>query len=173
MGRKKKKLLSKLERRTKNAEKGKSGAQARGIGSTSRMDFVLPKGWSSDVREYSSCSKVKVQSPGKSSYYSLKDAKKSIRKRMRSHFVSESEASMSDLESSPKKARILPKSASCHVEQQLFVCESSQLLTFVENVNRTSQCSTRNCKGKTFFNVFGLHSYHNSPYFYTGKMFFT
>ena len=34
------------------------------------------------------------------------------------------------------------------LEQRLFVCESSQLMKFVDQINESSRCSTSNCHGE-------------------------
>lgn len=164
MGRKTKTKLSKKERKAILSSRGKAGAEARGIGDTSRHNFVLPRDWSSEVTSYASSSKVKFSSPGKTPYYSYQKAKDVIRKRGRTDFIdsSESENSESELHLSRKKVKTTSSTpitantataSSVVVERQLFVCESSQILTFVENVNKTSRCSTKDCNGKTSENA--------------------
>ena len=41
-----------------------------------------------------------------------------------------------------------PKKCKTNIEQRFFVSESTQLLDFVKPVNRTSCCSTPDCRGK-------------------------
>lgn len=41
-----------------------------------------------------------------------------------------------------------PKKFKTDIERQFFVSESTQLFDFVEQVNRTSCCSTPDCRGK-------------------------
>lgn len=45
----------------------------------------------------------------------------------------------------------VPEKKQCQevaIEQRLFVCETSQLMKFVDQFNNTSQCSTANCHGE-------------------------
>lgn len=41
-----------------------------------------------------------------------------------------------------------PKKWKIDIERRFFVSETTQLLDFIEQVNRTSCCSTPNCRGK-------------------------
>ena len=51
---------------------------------------------------------------------------------------------------SPKRLKMVckePLQNPLQVEQQLCVCESSQIIRLVEDINKTSCCSTPDCNG--------------------------
>ena len=67
-------------------------------------------------------------------------------------FLNSSESSQrsthSDFEPFDKKLKGKGCRKTENVEQRLFVCESIQVTKYVEDINKTSHCSTLNCKGK-------------------------
>ena len=46
-----------------------------------------------------------------------------------------------------KMAREEPLQNGLKVERQLCVCESSQIISLIEDINKTSRCSTPDCNG--------------------------
>ena len=106
-------------------------------------------------------------SPGKTKYRSAPEVEKVLRERgMRLCFQDESSesdgyhATESDNEEKlPSTSKVL-KNSHHEVEQRLCVCESTQICKFVEDINKSSRCSTEECDGmffsflKVVFNVF-------------------
>lgn len=65
----KKKTLSALQKRKNNSEKGRKGADTRGVGLGARQDVVLPSKWEQEVVQVgSSKEKVVYVSPSKTRY---------------------------------------------------------------------------------------------------------
>jgi len=77
----KKKKLSKSERKKSYQDKGKKGAEARGLGAGSRIDFSLPAQWTTEIASYDHHDAVKYISPGKTKYHSTKTVKETLAKR--------------------------------------------------------------------------------------------
>ena len=65
----KKKKLSKSEKKKLYQDGGKKGAEARGLGTGSRIDFSLPAQWTTEVTSYDHHDVVKYISPGKTMYH--------------------------------------------------------------------------------------------------------
>ena len=152
----KKKKLSSSEKRKMQQEKGKSGAQKRGLGVSGILDFELPANWRTE--EVSSTSKKSLHfiSPGKNRYRSQASAKAAIKERgmnlcwnEASDDPEDSQDSQSDFEGSPKKIVSKVKSGQ-QIEHRMFVCQSSQFEKLIDDINKTSKCSTQDCNGKFF-----------------------
>lgn len=139
------------------SEKGKKSASARGRGVQSRQEFTLPAQWESETREGETRAIVDYYSPGKTKYRSASEVEKVLRERgMRLCFQDESSesdgyhATESDNEEKlPSTSKVL-KNSHHEVEQRLCVCESTQICKFVEDINKSSRCSTEECDGMFF-----------------------
>ena len=148
------KKLSKSQRKKLMSDRGKMGAEKRGVGIGSRQDFVLPAQWRMETREYASHHAAKIISPGKTRYHKMGDVKKQLRERsmtlcVQSSSASSTEDSESEFELSPVK-RAKPEvqeNETRPIDRQMFVAESTQVTAFVDDVNRTSYCSTQDCSG--------------------------
>ena len=133
--------IKQAETRRLYSDKGKAGADLRGVGSGSRRDFSLPSLWRTDISHYDSGHKEKIISPGKTVYHHNSKVKGTIRSRGNElclHDSSEesSTAELSEFEASPtKKAKSNHASrtkSSPAIEHQLFVCESTQISNLFE-----------------------------------------
>lgn len=175
-GKKKKKKVSKAKLKKIASLKGKKSAEKQGKGAGSRKSFSLPAKWSEEHTETDGKTRLKFVSPGKSEYSSEKAVAQTLAARnleacfnassaLSEH--SESEGSeflpdmdLSDIEnpgcSKSGKAESdddsstepQPKKCKMDIERRFFVSETTQLLDFIEQVNRTSCCSTPDCRGK-------------------------
>jgi len=156
----KKKKLSKSERKKSYQDKGKKGAEARGLGAGSRIDFSLPAQWTTEIASYDHHDAVKYISPGKTKYHSTKTVKETLAKRKMDFCLDySSESSGNEVDhkdadfepdQSPKRQKMVheePLQNPLKVERQLCVCESSQIICLIEDVNKTSCCSTPDCNG--------------------------
>ena len=177
-GSKKKKKVSKAKLKKIVSLKGKKSAEKKGKGAGSRKRFSLPAKWSEEHTKTDGKTRLKFVSPGKSEYRSEKAVAQTLAARnleacfnasSASSEHSESEGSeffpdmdLSDTEkpgcSKSSKAESdddsstepQPKKCKTDIERRFFVSETTQLLDFVEQVNRTSCCSTPDCRGKIF-----------------------
>lgn len=155
----KKKKLSSSEKRKMQQEKGKSGAQKRGLGVSGRLDFELPANWRTEEVPSTSKTSLHFISPGKKRYRSQASAKAAIKERGMNLCLneasddSEPQDSQSDFEGSPKKIVSKVKSEQ-QIEHRLFVCQSSQFEKLIDDINKTSKCSTQDCNGKFFSPLF-------------------
>ena len=75
---KKKRKLSKAERKQLQVEKGKKGAESRGVGLGSRKSFDLGENWREEP--YKSCERthLRLVSPGKTKYTMQTTVKQSL-----------------------------------------------------------------------------------------------
>lgn len=152
------KRLSKSEKRKMQAEWGKKSAEVRGLGFGGRQNFLLPVQWNTEEHETASNKWTVVVLPGKTKHHNFKKVKETLQERsmdlcfFNSFGSSQSEGEHSDFEPSDEKSKLSLKGERCRemedVEQRLFVCESSQVMKFVEDINKTSTCSTLNCDGR-------------------------
>ena len=62
-------------------DRGKKGAEARGLGAGSRIDFSLPAQWTTEVTSYDHHDAVKYISPGKTIYHTSTKVKETLAKR--------------------------------------------------------------------------------------------
>lgn len=141
-------------------DKGKKGAEARGLGAGSRIDFSLPAQWTTEVTSYDHHDAVKYISPGKSKYHTTTKVKDTLGKRKMDFSLDKSsESSGNELDDkdpefepdpSPKQMKTVGEETlrePLEVKRQLCVCESSQIIRLIEDVNKTSCCSTPKCNG--------------------------
>lgn len=136
-------------------EKGKKGAAKRGLGLGGRMDFELPANWRTEEVPATSKTSLHVISPGGKRHRSQRSAKAAIKEKgMKLCFNESSEDSgsqdsQSEFEGSPRKISTGVKCGQ-QIEHRLFVCESSQFEKLIDDINKTSRCSTQDCNGKFF-----------------------
>ena len=155
----KKKKLSKSEKKNLYQDRGKKGAEARGLRTGSRIDFSLPAQLTTEIT-YDHHDAVKYISPGKTMYHTSAKVKETLAKRKMDFCLDKSSESSGnetdnkdpDFEPdlSPKRlkmARKEPLQNPLKVERQLCVCESSQIIRLIEDINKTSRCSTPDCNG--------------------------
>ena len=159
----KKKKLSKREKKKMLSEMGKMSAERRGVGIGSRRNFVLAANWreasyKANDRKRGVRKRIAFLSPGKTRYWTQETVKKELVSRSLPDCLDEKplssvEASDSNSDTSeycPSKDMsqdFAPLENYAEVERRLFVCESSQIMDLVEQVNATSKCSTSDCKG--------------------------
>ena len=151
----KRKRLTKSQRKKLNSEKGKKSADSRGKGLGSRQDFSLPSQWETEVKENPSKDSLMFTSLGKTQYQSGTAVKETLSKRgmcLESSDSTDGMEELSDYIPSPEKRKTSTstkiKAEEVAIEQGLFVAETSQLISFVDQINATSKCSTENCDGK-------------------------
>ena len=77
----KKKKLSKSEKKKLYQDRGMKGAEARGLGTGSRIDFSLPAQWTTEVTSYHHHDVVKYISRGKRMYHTSTKVKETLAKR--------------------------------------------------------------------------------------------
>ena len=168
------KKLSKREKKKLQKEKAQKAAKVRGVGVGSRQKFALAAKWreepyrSSD-RERGVRKRVSYVSPGKTKYWWQKCVEKELVSRNLKDCLYEKSASSTEdnsdgddedyceeeravkkrkLQSSDELAESSDENKGClEIERRLFVCESTQIMDMVEQINATSQCSTPECSG--------------------------
>lgn len=145
------------------SEKGKKSASARGKGTCSRQEFILPAQWETETRQGETRAIVDYYSPGKTKYRNAPEVKKVLRERGM-HLCFDNDEDRPEQVSSSESDGYHPRDDSDHeentslpstkviknpheVEQRLCVCESSQICKFVEDINKSSRCSTEECNG--------------------------
>ena len=154
----KRKRLSKADLKRLQAEKSKKAVEKRGRGLGSRQDFVLPAKWETEVREFATNTSLTYISPGKTCYGKQQEVKKVLGERgMELCFVrDESDGTDEGASSSEEYCSDFAKAGTStstakttsEVERRLFVCESTQITKLIEDINRTSKCSTPDCSGE-------------------------
>lgn len=153
------KKLSKKERKSLMQERGRQGAEARGCGVGSRADFSVPAQWMTEVKSYDHHDALKFISPGKTTYHTTTKVKETLAQRKMDFCLEKSsESSGNELEDEDPDYQAGPsckisktecdKLHAVEVERRLVVCESSQIMALIDDVNRTSLCSTPECKGE-------------------------
>lgn len=148
------KKLTKSERKKLLSERGRIGAETRGLGVGSRQDLVLPAQWETENHVYPSHVARKVISPGKTRYHNAEKVRETLKKRKMDLCVSgasQSSEEQSDSDSDSYKDDVTESVESVVdsvVERQLFVCESSGITALIDDINRCSRCSTIDCNGK-------------------------
>lgn len=149
---KKRRKLNKRELFNQLKEKGKRGSVARGKGVGSQQEFVLPANWKEELVEDSSGhQKLNYRSPGKSLYRPQKSVKEEFLNRNLKYCLNNppyTESTDSDFDIENKTKVQNSSVVSVDVEPRLFVCQSSQIVDFVEQINITSKCAIPNCEGK-------------------------
>ena len=168
---KKKHKMSKAERKKQAVERGKKGAEKRGKGVGSRQTFMLPAKWKEEEYERGNKTRLQFSSPGKTKYKTQKAVKETLvmrgmEKCLHDHLASPSsseESQTEDPEFMPSSEGEETKESQMklrkgeEMERRLFVCESSQLMALVQQINDTSKCSTSDCNGK-FLSFFFFNS---------------
>ena len=157
MASKERKKVSKSEKKRIAQERGRKGATARGVGVGSRTNLTLPAAWTTETESYSHHDAQKFISLGKTRCHSAAKVKKVFVKRRMNFCLNESSESSGnevddrDEDFGPGPSRKIPKCErqveGVEVERQFVVCESTQITSFVEDINRTSRCSTSECNG--------------------------
>ena len=152
----KKRKLSKKERKIMMSEKGKKSAKIQGIGVMSRQGFTLPSLWKSEIRQGETRDVVEYYSPGKTKYRTQADVSDQLRSRkMELCFAEVEETSpMTSDDSSNEyqpgdepRGSTLVSNKGMEVERRLVVCESTQITRLVDDINKTSRCSSNGCNG--------------------------
>lgn len=157
---KKKRKLSKRAKKKLFEEKSKKALEKRGLGTGSRRNFALGVNWKEE--EYQSGDRTRVQyvSPGKTKYKTQKSAGEALAARnLGGCFYdkassSEEESADEDSEYNPSSEEdkdhkeTLRKAKGLKMNRRFFVCESTQLTDFVEQINATTNCSTDGCNGE-------------------------
>ena len=175
-GKKKKKKIGKVTLKKIASLKGKKSAEKRGKGAGSRKSFSLQAKWSEEHTETDGKTRLKFVSPRKSQCSSEKAVAQTLTARnleacfyassaSSEHSESEGSDFFPEMELSDNKkagcskrsksesdedssAEPQPKKCKTDIERRFLVSKSTQLLDFVEQVNRTSCCSTPDCRGK-------------------------
>ena len=142
------------------SEKGKKSARAQGIGTMSRQEFTLPSLWKSEIRQGETREVVEYYSPGKTKYKTQGSVRHQLRSRNMDLCFDEVEEILSQA-SDDSSDEYLPHDESrgttsaCNingmdsmeVERRLVVCESTQITRLVNDINKTSRCSSNGCNG--------------------------
>ena len=153
-------------------ERGKKGAEKRGKGVGSRQTFTLPAKWEEEEYERGNKTRLQFSSPGKTKYKTQKAVKETLvmrgmEKCLHDHLSSASsseESQTEDPEFMPSSEGEETKESQMklrkgeEMERRLFVCESSQIMALVQQINDTSKCSTSDCNGK-FLDFFSIALY--------------
>ena len=166
----KKRKLSKKEKKAIMSEKGKKSAESRGKGVLSWEEFALPVKWEHDIRQSETREIADYYSPGKRKYCTQAEVKKVLCQRGMKLCFDESDSLSEDkisnesdaydpkeeIDCEPSTSQITEtkKCKQLKEEQRLFVCESTQLCKFVDDINKTSRCSTAEGNGKHMFLYF-------------------
>lgn len=155
---KKRRKLTKRELFEQRKKKGRRGSIARGEGVGSRQQFVLPVNWETEVvQDVSGHKKFHYRSPGKTVYRTQGSVQGELLNRGFEDCLLNPPSSSSDVDTDKSDPDFKPDDepklqdscvVSVDVEPRLFVCESSQIVDFVEQINKTSKCATSNCEGK-------------------------
>ena len=169
---KKRKKLSKSAKKKIFKELTLSGNKARGSGVGGRKNFVLPARWETQHVEQTD-GKVREQylSPGKTLYKTQKGVESTFETRDKKGCLPlENNSTSSDndeidkdpdfdvsTETDNKSRNMESESEPEEMENRMFVCQTPQLLDFIEQINRTSQCATPGCKGNTYFSKRSCH----------------
>lgn len=162
---KKKKKIPKREKKKFQSQRGKKSAESRGIGAGSRKKFALAAHWTEEP--YKSCDRdrgtrkrVSFVSPGKTKYWSQKSVEKEMVSRNLTDCFYERSASSTEgntdgdseycpsSEEDTKCKQLESDGLEVELERRLFVCESTQLMDMVKQINASSKCSTPECSGE-------------------------
>ena len=166
----KKKKMSKREKKKSLAERGRKSAESRGIGVGSRRKFALAAHWKeepykSSDRERGTRKRLSFLSPAKTKYWNQKSvAKELISRNLTDCFYDKSASStegntdgddsefyLSSEEDFKCKKPVEKRELDgleVELERRLFVCESTQLMDMVEQINASSKCLTPECSGE-------------------------
>ena len=162
----KKKKISKREKKKSLAQRGKKSAESRGVGAGSRKKFALAAHWreepyKSDDRDRGTRKRVSFVSPGKTKYWSQKSVEEALVSRNLADCLHDKSASSTEGNTDADDSEYYPSSGEdtkceqleldgleVELERRLFVCESTQLMDMVEQINASSKCSTPECSGE-------------------------
>lgn len=162
---KKKKRLSKSQKKELFKKLSSKGNEVRGSGVGGRRDFELPALWQTQ-HVGTSDGKVREEylSPGKTLYKTQKSVvdtfatrdRKGCLQSYRDSTTDDDEAKdpdYSDGESAAKKVLQFESKpmSGIEMEERMFISQTPQIMDFVDQVNETSQCTTPGCKGKKKF----------------------
>ena len=139
-------------------EKGKKGADCRGVGLGSRKSLALAANWREEPYKSGETMRLRFVSPGKTKYPTQTSVKAELKARnltycLHDQSTSSEEQKTEDDSSDEEKVEWAKASGSrkvssgIEIEQRLFVCESPEVMDMVEQFNATSKCSTDNCNG--------------------------
>lgn len=182
MAPKKTKTLTKSEKKKALQEKSRKAHAARGLGVGGRRNFALPARWHTEQFERSGILREQYVSPGKTLYKTQKSVEETFDSRDRKRCLKYEDSTDSETDNEEKdpdfQANSVPEfeivaeakgtdhtaiecegdkstdAAEC--ERRMFVCETPQLLDFVDQINRTSKCSTPSCEGREAIVLFHL-----------------
>ena len=139
----------------KVVEERKKSAKTQGIGVRSRQGFTLPSLWKSEIRQ-GETREVEYYSPKKTKYRTQADVRDQLRSRkMELCFDEKEETSPMTLDDSNNEYQpgdkpggsTLVSNKGMEVERRLVVCESTQITRLVDDINKTSRCSSNGCNG--------------------------
>ena len=160
---KKKRKMSSTEKQKLAKEGGKKSASKQGKGVGSRKKFSLPAKWREEKQKRGGKTRLQFSSPGKTKYATQKAVKESLEARDMQEFLhenvhncfssdgtksEESEFRPSSEDEQMAKFEVQADKMGEEMEHRLFVCESTQLMEMVQQINETSKCGTANCNGK-------------------------
>ena len=148
--------LSKKERKIMMSEKGKKSEKIQGIGVMSRQGFTLPSLWKSEIRQGETRDVAEHYSPGKTKYRTQADVSDQLcSRKMELCFDEVEETSPMTSDDSNNEYQpgdepgglTLVSNKGMEVERRLAVCESTQITRLVDDINKTSRCSSNGCNG--------------------------
>ena len=155
----KKRKVSSAAKKKLASERGEKSASKQGKGVGSRKSFTLPAKWREELYKRGKKTRLQFSSPGKTKYKTQKAVTETLEARDMRDCIHESLSSgMSSEDTKSEESEFLP---SCEeddfelpvkigeeMERRLFVCESTQLMDMVDQINQTCKCSTSDCNGK-------------------------
>lgn len=163
----KKKKMSKKDRKKMMEERSKKALETRGLGVSGRRKFALGANWREEEYKSGDRTRVRFVSPGKTKYNTQKAAGKALVSRNLSkcfyeksttseegNTASDSDYNMDSCNEKEKKnmpcgsEQSQTETTGLEVERRLFVCESTQLMDLIHQINSSSKCSTPDCNGK-------------------------
>lgn len=151
---KKRRKLSSGQKKQLAVERGQKSANKMGKGAGSRLSFTLPAKWQQETYQRGKKTRVQFSSPGKTRYKTQKVVKETLQLRQMKECLQEESSSclssedMSTDESDSMLSNDNEPSVEEIMERRLFICESTQLMDLVQQINSTSRCSTIDCNGK-------------------------
>jgi hypothetical protein len=127
------------------------------LGTGSRNNFTLPSNWKE--KTYDNNKRLRFVSPGKTEYKTRKGVEKALVSRnLKDCFnnlpeTSEEESvGVDDSDYVPSSeentSMVRSNKDNQNIESRLFVCESTQVADLVNQINKTSKCSTKDFNGK-------------------------
>ena len=161
---KKKKRLSKADWKSIRKARGEKSAATGGVGAGSRKKFTLPAKWKETNYKSGGRERAQFESPGKSVYKSQKEVERVLVSRnlkdclnkscATSEESSQDESAGSEYIPTDEETSkvvdcsVMREKQSKAIERIFFVCETTQLMDLVKQINETSKCSTKDCNGK-------------------------